>query len=117
MKPNTKIFKVPFASVYPFYIAKVEKKGLTKEEVDEVITWLAGYNAKQLQKQIDDNVDFETSFDQAPEMNPSASLITGSISGVKIQEITDPLMKNVCYMDKLVDELAVGQSMDKILRK
>ncbi len=114
---NTKIFKMPFARVYLLYITKVEKKGRTKSEVDEVTMWLTGYTLEQLQKQIDDRVDFETFFAEAPEINPNVSLITGSICGYKIQEITDPLMKNIRYMDKLVDELAKGKSMDKILRR
>lgn len=108
---------MPFATVYLLYITKVESKGRTKEEVDQVIMWLTGYGAKQLQKQIDDKVDFEEFFNQTPEMNPNVVLITGSICGVKIQEITDPLMKNIRYMDKLVDELAKGKSIEKILRK
>ncbi len=114
---NTKIFQMPFATVYPLYITKVEKKGRTKEEVDQVIMWLTGYNAKQFQNQIDDKIDFNTFFAQAPYINPNACLITGSICGVKIQEITDPPMKNIRYMDKLIDELAKGKAMDKILRK
>ena len=113
---NTKIFKMPFARVYPLYITKVEKKGRTQTEVDQVIYWLTGYSPEQLQTQIETQVDFETFFAQAPVMNPNTSLITGSICGYKIQEIEDPLMKNIRYMDKLVDELAQGKKIEKILR-
>lgn len=106
-----------FASVYVLYIAKVEKKGRTKQEVDEVIMWLTGYNSTTLQKQIDGHVSFETFFDQAPLLNPNVDKITGSICGYKIQDIVDPLMKKIRYMDKLIDEIAKGRSMEKILRK
>lgn len=107
---------MPFATVYPLYITKVERKSRTKDEVDEVIMWLTGYSSEQLQKQIVDKVTFETFFNDAPELNPNVNLITGSICGYKIQEIEDPLMKNIRYMDKLVDELAKGKSVLKILR-
>ena len=107
---------MPFARVYPLYITKVEKKGRTQTEVDQVIYWLTGYSPEQLQTQIETQVDFETFFAQAPVMNPNTSLITGSICGYKIQEIEDPLMKNIRYMDKLVDELAQGKKIEKILR-
>ncbi len=113
---NTKIFKMSFASVYPYYIAKAEKKWRTKEEVDTIICRLTGYDKQTLQKQIDTNVDFETFFDQAPEMNPQVSQITGMICGYRIEDIPDPLMKKIRYLDKLVDELAKGRSMEKILR-
>ena len=106
-----------FSSVYPLYIAKAEKKGRTKAEVDEVIFWLTGYNAKTLQQQIDKQVDFETFFAKAPKLNPNVSLITGVICGYRVEEIEDPLMKKVRYLDKLVDELAKGKTMEKILRK
>ncbi len=105
-----------FASVYPYYIAKAEKKWRTKEEVDTIICRLTGYDKQTLQKQIDTNVDFETFFDQAPEMNPQVSQITGMICGYRIEDIPDPLMKKIRYLDKLVDELAKGRSMEKILR-
>ena len=106
-----------FAGVYPHYVAKAEKKGRTKAELHAVIEWLTGYNEKALQKVIATKVDFETFFAQAPKMNPNASKITGSICGYKIQEIEDPLMRQIRYLDKLVDELAQGKVMDKILRK
>lgn len=99
------------------YILKAEKKGRTKEEVDEIIFWLTGYDKKSFQKQLDANVNFEEFFDQAPEMNPNVSLITGVVCGVRIEDIEDPLMKKVRYLDKLVDELAKGRPMEKILRK
>jgi len=106
-----------FAGVYPHYVAKAEKKGRTKAELHAVIEWLTGYNEKALHKVIATKVDFETFFAQAPKMNPNASKITGSICGYKIQEIEDPLMRQIRYLDKLVDELAQGKVMDKILRK
>lgn len=112
-----KIYKMSFASIYPHYVTKVEKKGRTKAELDEVITWLTGYTEGGLQQAIDDNIDMETFFNQAPAMNPNAHLITGKICGVTIQEIEDPLMKNIRYMDKLVDELAKGRLLEKVLRK
>ncbi len=105
-----------FSSVYPLYIQKVEKKGRTKAEVDTVICWLTGYNAKTLQKQIDKKSDFETFFAEAPAMNPNASKITGVICGYRVEEIEDKLMQQVRYLDKLVDELARGRAMEKILR-
>lgn len=106
-----------FASVYPLYIKKVERKGHTKAEVDEIIFWLTGYDKKSLQKQIDKENTFETFFDEAPLMNPNVSLITGVICGVRIEDIEDKLMKKIRYLDKLVDELAKGRAMEKILRK
>ncbi len=114
---NTKIFKMPFASVYPFYIQKAEKKGRTKEEVDVIIGWLTGYDARALQKQIDSKNDFETFFAQAPLINPNVSKITGVICGYRVEEIEDELMQKIRYLDKLVDELARGKAMEKILRK
>ncbi len=114
---NTRIFKMPFASVYPAYVKKVEKKGRTKEELNTVICWLTGYNQSQLHKQIEDSVDFKTFFDEAPELNPNAPKITGVICGYRIEEMTDKLMQKIRYMDKLVDELAKGRTMEKILRK
>ncbi|MDV3307749.1 MAG: DUF2200 domain-containing protein [Cyclobacteriaceae bacterium] len=112
---NTRVYKMSFAGVYPLYVEKVEKKGRTKEELDTVICWLTGYNKKSLQKQIDKKVDLETFFAEA-KLNPNASKITGVICGYRIEEIEDPLMKKIRYMDKLVDELAKGRKMEKILR-
>ena len=113
---NTKAFKMAFASVYPHYINKAERKGRTKEEVDIVICWLTGYSQKQLQQQIDKKNDFETFFDKAPALNPNASKITGVICGYRVEDIEDKLMQKIRYMDKLVDELAKGRKMEKILR-
>ncbi|WP_430602070.1 hypothetical protein IGJ02_002282 [Enterococcus sp. DIV0724b] len=112
-----KIFAMSFASVYPLYIKKVEKKGRTKEEVDEIIIWLTGYDEAALQKQIAEKVDFETFFAEAPQINPNVSLIKGVICGYRVEEIEDELMQKIRYMDKLIDELAKGKAMEKILRK
>lgn len=112
-----RIYTMSFASVYPHYVQKAEKKGRTKQEVDDVICWLTGYSPKELAKRIEQKTNFETFFDEAPALNPNASKITGVICGVRIEEIEDPLMRKVRYMDKLVDELAKGRPMDKILRK
>jgi len=106
-----------FASVYPLYIQKAERKGRTKGEVDEIIFWLTGYNEQDLQQIIADKTDFETFFAQAPQLNPNVSKITGVICGYRVEEIEDKLMQNVRYLDKLIDELAKGKAMDKILRK
>ena len=106
-----------FASVYPHYITKAEKKGRTKAEVDAIIFWLTGYNKQTLQKQIDKKTDFEIFFAQAPQMNPNVSKITGVICGYRVEEIEDKLMQKIRYLDKLVDELAKGKTMEKILRK
>ncbi len=114
---NTKVFKMAFASVYPHYIAKTEKKGRTKEEVHAIIHWLTGYDEQALQKQLENRVDFETFFAQAPQINPNVSKITGLICGYRVEEIEDKLMQQIRYLDKLVDELAKGRVMDKILRK
>ena len=114
---NTRIFATPFGSVYPLYIQKAEKKGRTKAEVDTIIFWLTGYNKQTLQLQIDNNSDFETFFAHAPQINPSVSMITGVICGYRVEEIEDKLMQKIRYLDKLVDELAKGKSMEKILRK
>jgi hypothetical protein len=111
-----RIYTMPFARVYPLYIIKVEKKGRTKKEVDQVITWLTGYNQKQLDAQIKKETDFETFFKDAPKLNPNRTLITGVICGVRIEDIKEPLMQEIRYMDKLVDELAKGRAMEKILR-
>ncbi|MDL2310823.1 DUF2200 domain-containing protein [Peptostreptococcaceae bacterium OttesenSCG-928-C18] len=112
-----KIFAMSFSSVYPMYIQKAERKNRTKEEVDEIIYWLTGYNESQLKEQIDKKVDFETFFAEAPEINPNISLITGSICGVRVETIDNTLMYYIRCLDKLVDELAKGKSMEKILRK
>ena len=114
---NTRIFKMPFASVYPLYIQKAEKKGCTKSEVDEIICWLTGYDKLSLQKLLDDKTDFETFFSQAPQINPNVSKITGIICGIRVEEIEDKLMQQIRYLDKLIDELAKGKAMEKILRK
>jgi hypothetical protein len=112
-----RVYKMKFSTVYPLYITKVEKKGRTKEEVDTVICWLTGYNKKTLQEQIDRGTDFETFFAEAPALNANAPKITGMICGYRIEEIEDTVMRKVRYMDKLVDELAKGRVMEKILRK
>ena len=114
---NTRVFKMSFAGVYPHYIQKAEKKGRTKEEVDAIICWLTGYNQQALQQQIDKKSDFETFFAQAPQINPNVSKITGVICGYRVEEIEDKLMQKIRYLDKLVDELAKGKTMEKILRK
>lgn len=114
---NKRIYSMVFGGVYPLYIQKAEKKGRTSEEVDEIIFWLTGYNKQTLQQQIDNKSDFETFFDQAPQMNPNASKITGVICGCRVEEIEDKLVQHVRYLDKLIDELAKGKVMDKILRK
>lgn len=111
-----RIFTTSFASVYPHYINKVEKKGRTKAELDTVICWLTGYDLKTLQKQIDDKIDFEIFFDQAPQINKNVSKITGVICGYRVEEIEDVLMQKIRYLDKLVDELSKGKTMEKILR-
>ena len=114
---NTKVYRMKFAGVYPHYVAKAEKKGRTKEELHTVIHWLTGYDEKALQQQIEKKVDFETFFADAPRMNPNVSQITGVICGYRVEEIEDKLMQKVRYLDKLVDELAKGKPMEKILRK
>ncbi len=114
---NTRVYKIPFASVYPLYIQKAEKKGRTKAEVDTIIFWLTGYDEETLQQHIDNKIDFETFFTQAPQINPNVSKITGVICGYRVEEIEDPLMQQIRYLDKLIDELAKGKAMEKILRK
>lgn len=114
---NTRVYRMSFTGVYPMYIQKAEKKGRTKEEVDKIIFWLTGYNKQTLQKQIDKKVDLETFFAEAPQLNPNVSKITGVICGYRVEEIEDKLMQKVRYLDKLVDELAKGKAMEKILRK
>lgn len=112
-----RIYTMSFAKVYPHYVQKAEKKGRTKEEVDEIICWLTGYSKEELEKQLDKQVDFETFFAEAPQMNPARSLIKGVICGVRVEEIEENLMREIRYLDKLIDELAKGKSMEKILRK
>ncbi|MBC9794883.1 DUF2200 domain-containing protein [Sinomicrobium weinanense] len=112
---NQRIAKMTFASIYPMYIAKVEKKGRTKEELNQVITWLTGFNDKKIQELINDNVTFETFFQEAS-LNPNVRLITGVICGYRVEDIENPLTQKVRYLDKLVDELARGRKLEKILR-
>lgn len=112
-----RIYTTSFASVYPHYVAKAEKKGRTKAEVDEIIRWLTGYSQKELETLLEDKTDFETFFAEAPQMNPSRALVTGVICGVRIEDIEEPTMREIRYLDKLIDELARGKAMDKILRK
>jgi hypothetical protein len=114
---NQRVFKMTFASVYPLYVQKAEKKGRTRQEVDDVICWLTGYSPKELAAQITQKKDFETFFREAPALNPNASTISGVVCGVRIEEIEDPLMRKIRYLDKLVDELAKGRPMEKVLRK
>ncbi len=111
-----RVYKMKFSIVYPLYIQKVERKGRTKEEVDTVIRWLTGYDEQGLQSQIDKEADFETFFSEAPQINPNAFKITGVICGIRVEEIEDPLMQKIRWLDKLVDELAKGKSMEKVLR-
>jgi len=112
-----RIYKTSVASVYPHYVAKEEKKGRTKEEVDEIIRWLTGYSQEELEKHLENRTDFETFFAEAPQMNPSRELIKGVICGVRVETIEEPLMREIRYLDKLIDELAKGKAMEKILRK
>jgi len=112
-----RIYTTSVASVYPHYVAKAEKKGRTKAEVDQVICWLTGYNPDTLQTRLDDAIDFETFFVEAPRLNPSRTLITGVICGVRIEEIEEPIMREIRYLDKLIDELTKGKAMPRILRK
>jgi hypothetical protein len=114
---NHKIYTMSVARVYPLYIAKVEKKGRTKAELDEIICWLTGYSQKELASQLEKQTNFETFFAQAPKMNPSRNLIKGLICGVRVEDIKEPTMREIRYLDKLVDELAHGKAMEKILRK
>jgi hypothetical protein len=117
MDKKPRIFTTSFGSVYPLYVQKAAKKGRTKEEVDEIITWLTGYSGDQLQHAIDAKVDFEAFFAQAPLMNPNVGLITGVVCGVRVEDIADPLMQKIRYLDKLIDELAKGKKMASILRR
>ncbi|MGX7695951.1 DUF2200 domain-containing protein [Gordonia polyisoprenivorans] len=114
--PADRLLRMPFASIYPLYVQKVERKGHTQAEVDQVICWLTGYDADGLQKAVDAEVDLEAFFAEAPQINPNASLITGKICGYRVEEIEDPLMQKIRYMDKLVDEVARGKKMTSILR-
>lgn len=116
MPAKHRLFTTPFASVYPFYVAKAEKKKRTAAEVDEIIRWLTGYTPRQLASHLKKQTDFETFFAQAPKRNPARSLITGTICGVRLETIEDPTMREIRYLDKLVDELAKGRPMEKILR-
>jgi len=116
MTPNQRIFAMSFAKVYPLYVAKAERKGRQKSEVDAVICWLTGYSQRQLEGQLKKQTDFETFFREAPGLNPSRTLIKGLICGIRVEDIQDPMMRDIRYLDKLVDELAKGKAMDKILR-
>lgn len=116
MNGNQRVFKMAVTRVYPLYLAKVEKKGRTKAELDQVICWLTGYSKKELEEQLEKQVDFETFLAHAPQLNPLRSLITGVVCGVRVEDITDPTMQGIRYLDKLVDELAKGRPMQKILR-
>jgi len=116
MNEKHRIFSMSFARIYPLLVAKAERKGRTKAEVDTIICWLTGYNRKQLQKRLKAEADVETFFQQAPKLNPARHLIKGVVCGVRVEEVQDPLMREVRYLDKLIDELAKGKAMEKILR-
>jgi hypothetical protein len=116
-KSNTRVFAMKFANIYPLYVEKAERKNRTKKEVNQIICWLTGYNQAGLQQQIKQENDLETFFAQAPAMNPNTSQIKGVICGVRVEEIEDPLMQKIRYLDKLIDELAKGKAMEKILRQ
>lgn len=113
---NHRIYTTAFSSVYPHYAAKAERKGRTKAEVDEIIQWLTGYSQKQLKEILSNETDFQTFFAKAPKMNPNRSLITGVVCGVRVEDIKEPTMREIRYLDKLIDELAKGKPLDKILR-
>ena len=115
MTTKHRIFTTSFASVYPFYVAKAEKKGRTKDEVDHIIRWLTGFNQEQLNAHVEKGTDFETFFAEAPQLNPSLSLIKGVVCGVKVQDIQETTMREIRYLDKLIDDLAKGKTMEKIL--
>lgn len=112
-----RVFAMEFAKVYPLYVQKAERKNRTKDEVDQIIRWLTGYDEAELQRQIEQGNDFESFFEQAPALHPNSSLITGVVCGVRVEEIEDPLMQKIRYLDKLIDELAKGKAMEKILRQ
>ena len=114
--PGHRIFKTAFASVYPLYVKKVERKGRTRDDVDRVICWLTGYDAAGLRRQIEQQTDFETFFAQAPAMHPGSALIRGVVCGVRVEDVEDPLMRRIRQLDKLIDELAKGKPMEKVLR-
>src|SRR5687768_7380357 len=114
MTTKHRIFTIPVAKVYPYYVAKAEKKGRTKSEVDQIICWLTGYKQKQFEAQLKKQTDFETFFGKAPELNPARKQITGLICGIRVEDIKDPLMQELRYLDKLIDELAKGKPMEKI---
>jgi hypothetical protein len=111
-----RVYTISVASVYPHYVAKAEKKGRTKDEIDEIIRWLTGYDQEELEARLEDKTDFETFFAEAPRLNPSRALIKGVICGIRVEDIEEPLMRELRYLDKLVDELAKGKPMEKILR-
>jgi hypothetical protein len=115
--PGHRIFSTPFAKVYPLYVAKVKRKGRTQEEVDRVICWLTGYDHAGLLRQLKQMVDFETFFSQAPAMHPNSSLIKGVVCGIRVEDVEDPLMQRIRQLDKLVDELAKGKALEKVLRQ
>ncbi|MDA9475140.1 hypothetical protein XI03_11645 [Bradyrhizobium sp. CCBAU 65884] len=115
--PKHRIYTISFASVYPLYVAKAEKKGRSKAEVDQIISWLTGYGPKELQVQLEGQTDFETFFAEAPAINPSRTLIKGAVCGVRVEDIKEPTMREIRYLDKLIDELARGKTMDQILRR
>jgi hypothetical protein len=113
---NERVYKMPFSDVYPALVAKAERKGRSKEEVDTVISWLTGYDEQGLRSQLEKEVDHETFYSEAPRINPDADKIKGSVCGIRVEEVTDPLMQKIRWLDKLVDELAKGKTMEKILR-
>lgn len=117
MKDNSRVYKMIFASVYPLYVQKAEKKGKTKVEVDTLIFWLTGYDAKSLENQINKKVDFESFFNEAPQLNKNVDKIKGLICGYRVEDIEDPLMQKIRYLDKLIDELARGKKLESIMRK
>jgi len=117
MAPKHRIYGTPFASVYPHYVAKAERKGRTRAEVDEIILWLTGYGQAAFESRLEAKTDFETFFAEAPHLNPARAKITGLVCGVRVEEVADPLMREIRYLDKLIDELAKGKAMGKILRE
>lgn len=115
--PKNPVFAMKFAKIYPLYVQKALRKNRTQEEVDQIICWLTGYDSEGLRRQIEQETDLETFFAQAPEIHPKSALIKGVVCGVRVEEVEDPLMRNVRYLDKLIDELAKGKAMEKILRQ